>query len=208
MIDGIVFDLDGTLIDTARTLSIAWSNAFKEGGLQISADELYEKTKGVSSRDIIKKYLPGADESTAKMLVSKRRDEAVKLLNSPLFYPETVGVLQDIRKRHIKIAVATGLGQDLLTKVIEITSIDKLADSIISSDIVERGKPDPAIFVEAFRRIGTDPKKGMVVGDSYNDIIPGKQIGSFTVFISRDGEKLDIANANITDLNEILKLLG
>lgn len=209
MINGIVSDLDGTLIDTAKTLARAWEEAFKTEGLQVGYDELYKNTKGIDSKDIIRKYKKEAKTEDLARIKEKRKDNFLNLIDSgsELLYPETMKVLEEIRSRKIKIAIGTGMSRDLLGKVLAITGLDKNIDAVVSSDDVENGKPRPDIFLEAFNRIKVDPKNGIVVGDSDNDILPGKEIGAFTVFISRDGLKSRVADANITDLEEVLRFL-
>ncbi len=208
MIKGVVFDLDGTLIDTSRMLSLAWADAFKENGFDISQNELYDNARGISAKELVKRYVPEATESLTKKLIEKRGEEVVKHLEDPLFYPETVEVLIAIRNNGIKIAIATGLAEDLLKEIVKATAIDRLVDTIVSADAVATGKPDPAVFIEAFRRIRVKPKDGMVIGDSYNDISPAKRIGSFSVFISRDGKKLDEADTSINNLKELSRILN
>ena len=99
------------------------------------------------------------------------------------------------------------MSKDLLGKVLELSGLAKVVDAVVSSDDVQNGKPEPDIFLEAFKRINVNPKEGIVVGDSENDIMPGKKIGAFTVFISREGNKSSIADANITNLEELLQFL-
>ncbi len=209
MINGIVSDLDGTLIDTAKTLARAWEEAFKTEGLQVGYDELYENTKGIDSRDIIRKYKKEAKTEDLARIKEKRKNNFLNLIDkgSELLYPETMKVLEEIRNRKIKIAIGTGMSRDLLGKVLAITGLDKSIDAVVSSDDVENGKPGPDIFLEAFDRIKVDPKNGIVVGDSDNDMLPGKEIGAFTVFISRDGLRSRVADADITSLEEILRFL-
>ncbi len=209
MINGIVSDLDGTLIDTAKTLARAWEEAFKTEGLQVGYDELYKNTKGIDSKDIIRKYKKEAKAEDLARIKEKRKDNFLNLIDSgsELLYPETMKVLEEIRSRKIKIAIGTGMSRDLLGKVLAITGLDKNIDAVVSSDDVENGKPGPDIFLEAFDRIKVDPKNGIVVGDSDNDMLPGKEIGAFTVFISRDGLRSRVADADITSLEEILRFL-
>jgi Predicted phosphatase/phosphohexomutase len=168
MINGIVSDLDGTLIDTAKTLARAWEEAFKTEGLQVGYDELYKNTKGIDSKDIIRKYKKEAKTEDLARIKEKRKDNFLNLIDSgsELLYPETMKVLEEIRSRKIEIAIGTGMSRDLLGKVLAITGLDKNIDAVVSSDDVENGKPGPDIFLEAFDRIKVDPKNGIVVGDS------------------------------------------
>ncbi len=209
MIRGIVFDLDGTLIDTARILADSWEAAFSSEGKEIGYNELYNNTKGISSKDIVKKYLPKSVDSDISRLKKKRGEKFIELMKKgdSLLYPETKEVLVKLNEKGIKIAIGTGMSFDLLDRVLDVTGLSKLVAAVVSSDDVNEGKPAPDIFIEAFKRLNVIPQEGMVVGDSINDILPGKKIGAFTVFISRDKQKLDIADKSISDLREIFSFI-
>ncbi|MCL4398385.1 MAG: HAD family phosphatase [Candidatus Parvarchaeota archaeon] len=209
MIKGIASDLDGTLIDTAKLLAKAWEDAFKSEGVEVGYNELYNNTKGIASKDIIRRYKRESGPEDLIRIKEKRKANFLNLVKegNQLLYPETLKVISEIREHGIKFAISTSMARDLLDKVLALSGLAKAVDAVVSSDDVKNGKPEPDIFLEAFRRINVNPKDGIVVGDSENDIIPGKKIGAFTVFISREGDKSSIADANITDLEELLKLL-
>jgi HAD superfamily hydrolase (TIGR01509 family) len=209
MIKGIASDLDGTLIDTAKLLAEAWKEAFKSEGVSVDYGELYKNTKGISSKDIIRRYKKESSTEDLNRIKEKRKSNFIKFINkgSNLLYPETIKVIDEIRSKGIKFAISTGMSRDLLGKVLEFSGLTNIVDSVVSSDDVQNGKPEPDIFLEAFKRINVNPREGMVVGDSENDIIPGKKIGAFTVFIYREGNKSSMADANIINLDELLQFL-
>jgi len=209
MIKGIASDLDGTLIDTAKLLAEAWEEAFKSEGIDVGYSELYKITKGISSKDIIRRYKKESSPEDLNRIKEKRKSNFIKLVDqgNNLLYPETIKVIKEIRNKGIKFAISTGMSKDLLFKVLDLSGLAKEVDAVVSSDDVQTGKPEPDIFIEAFKRIDVNPKDGIVVGDSENDIIPGKKIGAFTVFISREGNRSSIADANITNLEELLQFL-
>jgi HAD superfamily hydrolase (TIGR01509 family) len=209
MIEGIVFDMDGTLIDTASVLAKAWEQAFISEGVGVEYEDLYKNTRGVSSRDIIHRYGQSLSDEDAIKIKEKRRNNFLHLVETDktLLYPETLNVIRKLKDKGIRTAIGTGMSRDLLENVLKMTGLNDLIDIVVSSDDVKEGKPAPDVFIEAFNRLGIDPHKGMVVGDSVNDILPGKKIGSFTVFISRSGEKLDIADESISNLGELLNFV-
>ena len=209
MIKGIASDLDGTLIDTTKVLAEAWLEALKSEGIDVKYEELYKKTKGIASKDIIRRFKSDSNPEDVIRIREKRKKNFLRIINGDyqLLYPETLDVIKEIKSKGIKFAISTGLSLDLLGDILKLTGLDKLADAVVSADEMKKGKPEPDIFIEAFNRIGVEPKDGLVVGDSDNDIIPGKKIGAFTVFISREGERSSLADANITNLKELLKFL-
>ncbi|EFD92405.1 MAG: HAD-superfamily hydrolase, subfamily IA, variant 3 [Candidatus Parvarchaeum acidophilus ARMAN-5] len=209
MIKGVVFDLDGTLIDTASILSEAWVEALSSEGVKVEYDDIHKNTRGMASRDIVKRYLPGSSDEDVPRMNEKRKKAFMASIEigKRILYPETMDVLAKLDSKGIKSAIGTGMSRDLLGKVLDTTRLSEKVKVVVSSDDVANGKPSPDIFEEAFKRLKVDAKEGMVVGDSVNDILPGIKIGAFTVFISRNGEKLDIADKNINSLEEIFKFI-
>lgn len=209
MIKGIVFDLDGTLVNTAKVLAEAWTKAFLAENINVDFNEIYKNTRGISSKEIIRKYRDNSNKEDMERIKNKRREDFLSIIKvgSSILYPETAEVLSKLRAMGVKTAIGTGMSMDLLPSVIKMTGLNESVDAVVSSDDVDKGKPFPDIFLEAFKRIGVIPTEGMVVGDSINDIVPGKKIGSVTVFISREHEKLEMSDININNLKEILDFL-
>ncbi|MCL5976330.1 MAG: HAD family phosphatase [Candidatus Parvarchaeota archaeon] len=209
MVKGIASDLDGTLIDTAKLLAKSWEAAFDSEGIQIGYNELYKNTRGIDSKDIIRRYKKESSAEDLKRIKEKRKSNFLNFVaaGDQILYPETLEVIRTIKEKGVKFAIATGMSRDLLDKVLELSGLNEIVDAVVSSDDVKNGKPEPDIFIEAFRRIKVTPNEGIVVGDSENDIIPGNRIGAFTVYISREGDKSKIANISITNLRELLKLV-
>lgn len=209
MIKGIVSDLDGTLVNTAEVLAKSWEAAFMKEGIKQSSDELLKNTKGLSPKDIIKKYKEGPDEELLRKLKQTRREEVLKYIKNAdqLLYPDTIEFLKAVKGMGLKIAIGTGMSRDLLKDVLDISGISEFLDAIVSSDDVARGKPFPDVFVEAFNMIKIDPKEGIVIGDSINDVEPGREIGALTVFISRNGERVEKADWNVSNLMKIVNII-
>lgn len=209
MIKAIVSDLDGTLVNTAEVLAKSWEAAFMKAGIKQTSDELLKNTKGLSPKDIIKRYKEGPDKELLRKLKQTRREEVLKYIKNAdqLLYPDTIKFLESVKRMGLKIAVATGMSRDLLKDVLDMSGISGFLDAVVSSDDVERGKPFPDVFVEAFNMIKIDPKEGIVIGDSINDVEPGHEIGALTVFISRSGEKVDKADWNVSNLMKIVSLI-
>ncbi len=188
MIKGVASDLDGTLIDTSRILAIAWHNALNKNGYFVDLDKIYNETRGLQSSDIVKLYTGNDDKELVDKIRADRKSEFLKLLSKDILFPETVDVIRKIRSRGIKFMIATGLGLDLKDYVLSKTGLTD-------------------VFLKAFEIANCSPKEGIVIGDSEKDIIPGKTIGAYTVFISRDNLRYENADYNISNLNSLLNII-
>ncbi len=192
MIKGIVSDLDGTITDSINALASAWHMALVQTGAKVNYLEVMDTLKGInglSLRELSEKHIVNMDEDAYINILELRKDFAKKRLSKKLIFPDAEKVLAELRSRKIKIGIATSLSKDLLESVKEVNQLDRFADVILSADEVMKNKPEPDVFMECFKRLGVEPKEGIIIGDTANDIIPANAIGSFSVLISRDGEK-------------------
>jgi phosphoglycolate phosphatase-like HAD superfamily hydrolase len=78
----------------------------------------------------------------------------------------------------------------MLARILPRLGIDGLFEAIVPGDAVSRGKPDPEMFIRAFRLLGVEPVRGIVVGDSEYDVVPARRIGA-TAILVLNGRKLD-----------------
>jgi haloacid dehalogenase superfamily, subfamily IA, variant 3 with third motif having DD or ED/haloacid dehalogenase superfamily, subfamily IA, variant 1 with third motif having Dx(3-4)D or Dx(3-4)E len=185
MIKGVVFDLDGTLIDSNKYLAESWILTFKKLGYNITYEFYLDELRGLSARDIIKKVTRIEDEHKIKSIISMRKEIFVNFIDKIKVFPEVPSVLTKLSLMGIKMAIASSLSLDLMQSLRRLLNINQI-EVWISSDMVKEGKPKPDVFIEAMRRLLINPSECIIVGDSKNDILPAKQIGTKAVLIERE----------------------
>ncbi|MCW1292938.1 MAG: HAD family phosphatase [Candidatus Parvarchaeota archaeon] len=207
MIKGACLDFDGTLVDTKDILFNAWKKALSENNIKFDEEDLRNRILKQTYVDIIRAYNPGASREEIEKIRDYRSKLVRNKIKNNILFPETIEFLSRLKQIEIKVAIGSNMSRELLEFMIEKIGISKFIDAIVSADDVKRGKPAPDIFEKAFELLGISPKEGAVVGDTENDIIAGNEIGAFTIFISRKGEKLPYAKANVSNLLDALKYM-
>jgi len=203
---GILFDLDGTLLDTVQLVSRAWEFALRSLGYSVSSSDI-EQLVGLPASRIADAFT--GSTSSLMELTNLRASYLEEHAGEVRAFPEVPDVLRRLKELGYRISIATSLPSGTARKFMDSAGIASIPDALVGGDDVQRGKPEPDIFVEAARRLSIRPGEAVVVGDRDYDVIPAKRIGSFSVLVVRGAycpaEKPD---AVISDLRGLLAILG
>lgn len=157
MIQGIVFDCDGTLADTMPLHWRAWRSVTERHGIVFSEERFYS-LGGVPSRDILKTLRDEQGLSIDPLKVSKEKEDAYLEL---LAHVGPIEMVVDVAHENfgkIPLAVASGGTRVVIEKVLVHMGIRQLFAAVVTSEDVTNQKPAPDIFLEAARRIGVPPE--------------------------------------------------
>lgn len=169
-IKGILFDLDGVIADTAKYHYLAWKEVSKRYGIDLS-EEFNENLKGVSRRESLKRILElkniALSEEEFNGVLKEKNELYIRYLDGltdKSILPGIKDFLIKLRKFNKKIAVASASknASYILGKLDLLEYIDYIADP----ESVERGKPEPDIFLDAARNIGLETDEVVGVEDS------------------------------------------
>src|ERR1041385_8069207 len=154
---GLIFDCDGTLIDSMPLHWRAWNAVVTRHGLRFSEERFYAMG-GVPSRDILKLLREEQGIDIDPLAVSKEKEgEYLRIMHECSPVHEVVEIA---RAHHGKIpmAVASGGVQPIICSVLEKLEIRHYFDAVVTSEMVQNQKPAPDIFLEAARRINVEPR--------------------------------------------------
>ena len=175
MVSGIIFDMDGVLIDSERQSNEGWLWAAEQLGVDMPM-WLIDSFKGAPAELCCKffdDYYKGAiDYWEAKEL----RTQHVYKIRETEGIPVKKGVkdiFEYIRNNGLKCAVATSTRRESAEKTLHKIGVWDYLDAVVYGDEVERGKPEPDIFLRAAKAIGVNPSEAVVVEDSINGIKAG-----------------------------------
>lgn len=185
MVSGIIFDMDGVLIDSERQSNEGWLWAAGQLGVDMPM-WLIDSFKGAPAELCCKffdDYYKGViDYWEAKEL----RTQHVYKIRETEGIPVKKGVkdiFEYIRNNGLKCAVATSTRRESAEKTLHEIGVWDYLDAVVYGDEVERGKPEPDIFLRAAKAIGVNPSEAVVVEDSINGIKAGYAAGMRVVHI-------------------------
>jgi 2-phosphoglycolate phosphatase len=183
-INTILFDLDGTLIDTAPDLAYALNTLLEEAGLEAKPFEKIKPLVAFGGKALIK-FGFNCDEEHPEF--SKRHQELLKIytnnidLNSKPF--EGVSALiKTLKERQINWGIVTNKPEYLTHLLLQKLNIN--VDVVVCGDTLEFSKPHPAPLLYACAQFAIDPKRCIFVGDDKNDMLAGNNAGIKTVAVT------------------------
>jgi HAD superfamily hydrolase (TIGR01549 family) len=215
MTKAVIFDVDGTLIDTVDLHAQAWVDALKHFGFEIAFQDIRSQI-GKGGDQILHGLLPPD--------AVEQKGEAIKDFRADLFkreymskvraFPGVRGLFEAIRASGQKAVLASSGTADEVEKYKDVAGIADLIDSATSSDDAERSKPFPDIFQAALDKLSPlSANEAVVVGDTPYDAEAARNAGLKTVGVLSGGfseESLRSAGciAVYRDAEDLLKNYG
>jgi HAD superfamily hydrolase (TIGR01509 family) len=179
MIKGVLFDIDGTLMDTNNLHVTAWVRAFRQGGYSIPPERItVEIGKGGDNLipSILGEPQSKADEEEQQRISDGHGDEYMKLIDQARPFPAAANILALLHQRGIKIALATSAGDDEVKHYLGYLNADQNVDEITTIADVKDSKPAPDVFAVALKKLGLEPSEAVAVGDTPYDISAARKI--------------------------------
>jgi HAD superfamily hydrolase (TIGR01549 family) len=171
MIEAVIFDIDGTIVDSVDLHAKAWQRTFSKFGKNILLEAIRSQI-GKGADQLLPVYFSSQELEQFGEAMELYRGELFKKEYLPKVkgFPKVRELFERIKQDKIQIALASSAKKDELKKYKEIAQIDDLIESETSSDNVERSKPCPDIFDAALQQLGNvAPGKVIVVGDTPYD---------------------------------------
>ncbi len=183
MINTILFDLDGTLVDTAPDLGYALNIQLQRHGKPMLPDAKIRPFASHGSRGLIGL---GFGITPADVNFIAMRDEYLSIYDtvftrSPVLLPGIADLLQVIEHKGLKWGIVTNKPRRFTQRLIASMGLQQRAACVVSGDDAPLPKPSPATLLMACEQIGVKPEHCVYVGDAERDIIAGKAAGIQTV---------------------------
>ena len=183
----VVWDIDGTLVDSRETIFRAAETAYAEAGLTPPTYDQLRQIVGLQLREAIGVLSPGLPDAVLDRVTQGYREAFQAWHQSPDFseplYDGAAETLDRLRADGWKIAMATGKSRRGVESVIREHGWADLFDSTHCSDDGP-GKPHPAMLFEAMRALGVPPQRTIMVGDTAHDMRMAKSAGAYAQGVS------------------------
>ena len=202
----IIFDMDGVIVDSEPLHFKLEEDLLEELGGHLSNDE-HEKFVGTTDFhmwSIFKKQFnlrPSVDE-----MVDMKRKRFVDNIDKIKLIPNFIDFIDLVYSEGYKLALASSNNKKSIAEVVRIFNLEKYFEYIISGEEVEKGKPDPEIFLKAANKLNVDPEDCLVIEDARNGVIAAKSANMKCIGLKSKGSgKQDLSQADlvIEDFKEL-----
>ncbi len=193
----VLFDMDGTLVDSNYLHVYAWTRAFQGAGIAVESWRIH-RSIGMDGNRLIQSLAGDADDDAAKQakdLHTRYLKEAAPLLR-PL--PGARELLERVSSLGLQVVLASSASEDELSLSREVLDCDDLVSAATSSKDVDVAKPEPTIIEVAMERAGVDAGHAVYVGDAVWDVIACDRAGVPAIGLLSGGvsrEELEKAGA-------------
>jgi len=162
--EAYIFDFDGVLVDTMPAHGACYQEALAEVGVPMDMPEYYSMA-GMTGREQIRHFAAKVGKTVdADTVYYRKRDLYMKHVHRATPIPENITLLRVLRAAGHRAAIASGGSRASILPVMERYEIH--ADALVTGDEVQRGKPEPDIFLIAARRLEAAPADCTVIEDS------------------------------------------
>jgi HAD superfamily hydrolase (TIGR01509 family) len=196
----LLFDLDGTLVDSVYQHVIAWQEALSECGIALSVWRIHRRIgmSGGLFLDALQRETGVAlDEATLTRLADLHAESYLRRADGVVPLPGARELVATLHERGVPFAIATSGARRTAMTAIQMLGIPD-GVPVVTRDLVERAKPDPHLFLAAAQLLRMDPKHCFVVGDSVWDLLAAQRAGALGVGLLSGGygrEELQAAGA-------------
>jgi phosphoglycolate phosphatase len=208
----VIFDLDGTLVNSLQDLADATNYALKFFGKQVHNTEAFKQMVGEGTRTLISRALNNKNAELIEPVLAKMREKYMQIcLNKSLPYNGLKEVVDELAKRKFKLAVLTNKDEKMAQKIVS-HFFDGLFQIVKGTIDAVAVKPQPTAVLQVLEKLGVRPEETIFVGDSKIDVQTAKAAGIKAVGVSWGfrgrGELIEAgADAVIDEANQLLRLL-
>ncbi|WP_042938274.1 HAD family hydrolase [Rhodococcus sp. AW25M09] len=198
VVDAVLFDIDGTLVDSNFVHVSAWSRAFREAGRQVSAWRIH-RCIGMDGSKLLES-LVGSSDSALAAEAKRLHGEYYAAASTDLeVLPGARELLADIQSRGITVVLATSAPEAELSTLRDLLDVEDSVAVVTSGEDAEVAKPEPDIIAVALERAGVEPPRAVMVGDSVWDIEAAGRAGVRAIGVLSGG----ISRAELLDAGAV-----
>jgi HAD superfamily hydrolase (TIGR01509 family) len=209
MVNTVIFDMDGVIVDTEPVHYYAYHQHFKELEIEVP-DEVYGTFTGFSTKNTYQKLkeLFSLPHEVDALILSKREffnnafDEKADLE----LLPGVRNLIEDLYNNGIQLVLASSASRVTIGKIFDRFSLHRYFTHIVSGEEFPQSKPHPAIFIKAAELSGSPVNECIVIEDSTNGIMAARAAGIFCVGYKSENsllQELSVADMTINHFDEL-----
>lgn len=187
---GIIFDLDGTMVDNMMVHHGAWQQKLAELGLEMSLEEVQQKVHGVNV-EILERLFGDRFSPEERILISRSKEaiyrniflKDLKLINGLSRF------LAELREASVPLAIGSAAPPENVDYVLDHLQLRHYFTAIVHAGQVSKGKPDPEVFERAAAGMGISVQECMVFEDSLTGAATAENAGSPAIIVTTTHRK-------------------
>jgi HAD superfamily hydrolase (TIGR01509 family) len=188
-VQALIFDLDGTLVDTVYAHVFAWQRALDEAGLPIDGWRIHRRigmSGGLFARAVAREIGRDLEPEEVEAVQNRHGELFRELLPHRRPLPGAVRLLAELHEQGVPYAIGTSGRRPEIDKSLEALGIpDDIV--VVERGDVRRAKPEPDLFLTCAQRLGIEPGLCYVVGDAIWDLLAARRAGMFSVGLLSGG---------------------
>ena len=205
----ILFDLDGTLIDTNKIILASFQHTFEQYDMQFTTEELIQ-FNGPPLRDTFYNI----DAKKAEEMIETYRKHNIEHHDAYVTaFPYAVDVVRKLSQQGFKLGIVTTKMRPTVTMGLSLTGLDQYFDTVITYDDVDHPKPHPQPVQIAMEQLGATIDSTLMIGDSSQDIESGQRAQVATAGVSWTLKGKDYLQSlqptyMLEDMRDVLTIVG
>lgn len=196
-----IFDLDGTIVDSTAHYRETWAELIREYGVDDDPEHFLRR----ATRDNFR-YLLGEDVSEEQVEEHVAHQAAIgnakMRAGGVQAHPGILELLQELRARHVKLAIATSAERSNAEWTLKQLNILDAFDAVIVDQDVEHGKPAPDVYLKAMERLGVDARHSAVMEDSATGVRAAKAAGLRVIAVVTTHSRRELEQAGADKIVE------
>jgi HAD superfamily hydrolase (TIGR01509 family) len=206
VVEAVIFDMNGVIIDDERYHQESWKVYCQKHGFSLSEDDFVHRIFGRTEKDTFEYlYQQSLPSDLVKQYSNERVDIVIDLFKPHLTLTTGLGrLLADLHTKHIPMAVATSSRRRYFNFIMDGLQIRSYFSAVVTAEDISKGKPDPEIYRKAAELLHVSPTNCLAFEDSLSGIRAGQAAGMYVVAITTTHTKdeLSLANSIITSFND------
>jgi HAD superfamily hydrolase (TIGR01509 family) len=189
VVQALIFDLDGTLVDTVYAHVLAWQRALEEADMPIEGWKIHRRigmSGGLFTRAVAREVGRPLTSEEVEVIQTRHGELYRELLPQRRPLPGAVELLEELRAAGIPHGIATSGRRPEIDRSLEVLGIGGETVVVARGD-VQRAKPEPDLFLTCAERLRTAPGECYVIGDAVWDLLAARRAGMLSVGLQTGG---------------------
>jgi HAD superfamily hydrolase (TIGR01509 family) len=185
MLEAVIFDMDGLMLDTEKVYAQVNQEGFEALGIEFTMDD-YLKYVGVGEKETLQMYEEAiGDKEEAKALLAREDKRYLEIIKdkAPDLKDDLLKVLETLSDKNVDLYVASSTNIETVEYLLNATGIRKYFKGVLGGDQVENAKPDPEIYLKVVADFNLDKDQTIVLEDSIHGVNAAYQAGLDVIMV-------------------------